>query len=349
MKKVDIKKYTDFCKAACMYYGFPEDISEQTARLLVKTDKLGIFTHGTFGLKLYLQKVTEGGMASDVRPEVVSEGPSWAVVDGKNGMPVYNLYYGVEKAMEKAAETGVSYVGVKGSGHCGACGVYSIEAAERGYIALVMSVSSNCMHVPGGRGRAIGNSPLSYAFPAGKHRPVFMDIAMSLVAGTKITRARLAGEPIPEGWIYDYDGKPTTDYNKPYAFAPMAGHKGYCLAFMVEVLCAVLTGGGILSEQKLWSNLSVVPDFSHCCIVIDTRQIMDMETFEARMAQAINELATFPRAEGCDRIWLPGEKEWEHFEKAEKEGLYLPDDIVKRMTELSQITGIPIEDCFVGD
>ncbi len=346
MQRVDIPKYTEFCKKACMFYGFDEDIAQRTAELLVRTDCFGIFTHGTFGLKLYLEKVTAGGMRSDARPVVEKSGPSWAVVDGCNSMPVFNTWFGLKTAMQLAAETGVAYVGVRHSGHMGACGVYSVEAAEQGFIALVMSVSSNCMHIPGAKGRNIGNSPFSYAIPAGAHRPVFMDIAMSTVAGTKITRARMAGQPIPEGWIYDYDGQPTTDYNSPYAFAPMAGHKGYCLSFMVECLCAVLTGGGILSEQKLWSKLPDVPDFSHCCIVIDVKQLMDTGLFEARMTQAINEIASAPKADGSDRIYLPGEMEWERYDKAMSEGLILPDDILERMQGLSQLTGIPLSDCF---
>ena len=340
MQKVDLEKYIDFCKKACMHYGFDEDISQKTAELLVKTDCFGIFTHGTFGLRKYLDKVPAGGMKSDVRPVIEKEGPSWAIIDGQNGMPIYNTWYGLDVAMKKASETGVAYAGVKNSGHMGACGVYSVEAAEKGYIAIVTSVSSNCMHVPGAKGKNIGNSPFSYAIPAGDHKPVFMDIAMSVVAGTKIRRAREAGQPIPEGWIYDMNGNPTTDYYNPYAFAPMAGHKGYCLSFMVECLAAVLTGGGILSEQKLWSVPDAVPNFSHCCIVIDVKKMMDMELFESRMAQAINEIANAPKADGSDRVYLPGEMEWERYDKVMKDGLVLPDDIAAEMQKLAENTGL---------
>ena len=113
-----------------------------------------------------------------------------------------------------------------------------------------------------------------------------------------------------------------------------------------NVLCSVLTGGGILSEQKLWSQLPVVPNFSHCCIVIDIKKMMGMDTFEARMAKAITEIASAPKADDVDRIYLPGEMEWERYEKAEKEGLYLPDDIIGRMTELGELTGLQLSDCF---
>lgn len=347
MQRVDIARYIQFCKQACMHYGFAEDIAQRTAELLVRTDCFGIHTHGTFGLKLYLDKVPAGGMRSDVQPVIEREGPGWAIIDGQNGMPIYNTWFAMDEAIQKAKTTGIGYAAVKNSGHMGACGVYTVGAAEQGCIALVMGVSSNCMHIPGAKGRNIGNSPFSYAIPAGKHRPVFMDIAMSAVAGTKITRARMAGEPIPEGWIYDYDGKPTTDYNQPYAFAPMAGHKGYCLSFMVECLCAVLSGGGILSEQKLWSKPDAVPNFSHCCIAIDVGQMMNMDLFAARMAQAINEIASAPLAEGSDRIYLPGEMEWERYEKTEKDGLYLPDDVLARMQQLAENTGLNLEDCFI--
>ena len=330
-----------------MHYGFPEDISRKTAELLVRADRFGILTHGTYRLRQYLDKVPAGGMNSSTRLQIEKEGPSWAIVDGNNSMPAYSTWFGLDTAMKKASETGISYVGVKNSGHMGACGVYSVEAAEKGYIAIVMSVSCMNMHVPGAKGPIVSNAPLSYAFPAGDRHPVFMDIAMSVVSGTKITRAKEAGEPIPEGWIYDMDGNPSTNYNEPYAFAPMGGHKGYCLSFMVECLCTVLTGGGILSEQKLWVDPEVVPNFSHCCIVIDVKKLMNMDLFTTRMAQAITEISSAPKAEGVERIYLPGEMEWERYDRTEAEGLLLPDDIVAEMTRLSQNTDIPLDDCFL--
>lgn len=347
MARVDINRYTDFCRRAILHYGFDETVAQKTAELLVRTDCFGVFTHGTFGLKPYLDKVPAGGMRSDVLPRIDREGAGWSIIDGQNGMPIYNTWFGMEQAMHKADACGIGYAGVYGSGHMGACGVYASEAARRGYIAIVTGVSSNCMHIPGAKGRNIGNSPFSYAIPARNGKPVFMDICMSAVAGTKITRARMAGQPIPEGWIYDYDGNPTTDYNKPYAFAPMAGHKGYGLSLMVECLAAVLSGGGILSQQQLWSKPEAIANFSHCCIAIDVKQLMDTDLFMQRMSHLIDEITDSPRAEGTDRIYLPGDIEWERFDRTQRDGLELPEDVMARMRILAENTGLNINDCII--
>ena len=345
MKKVDVRKYEEFCCAACMQQGFPEDVARETARLLVRTDRFGIFTHGTYGLRKYLHKVPAGGMDPDARPEIVREGPGFAVIDGHNGMPMYTAIQGIRTGMEKASRTGTAYIGIRGSGHCGACGVYAVEAAEKGFFAIFASVSSNCMSVPGGKGKSIGNSPFAYAFPNTHGDPVFMDIAMSQVAGTKIRMAREAGKPIPPGWIVDSEGRPTTDYFSPYSFVPMAGHKGYCLSFMVEGLAAILSGGAILSAQKLWSVPEAVPEFSHFCIVIDVDKVIGLESFSGRIEAAGRELHESPKAAGSDRIWLPGEMEWQRCKKSEN-GLELPDDVYAEMERLAEETGLDLAACL---
>ena len=347
MKKVNVKAYEGFCAKACEQAGLKPEAARETARLLVRTDRFGVFTHGTYGLRKYLHKIPAGGMDPKAEPEVVREGPSFAVIDGHNGMPMVTGITGIRKGIEKARATGAAYVGMRGSGHCGACGVYAVEAAEQGFFAIFASVSSNCMAVPGGKGRLIGNSPFAYAFPNGDGHPVFMDICMSEVAGTKIRRAREAGQPIPLGWICDSEGNPTTDYFAPYTFLPMAGHKGYCLSFMVEGLAAILSGGAILSAQKLWSVPEAVPAFSHFCIVIDPAQVTGAETYEAGIRTACDELHTAPKAAGHDRIWMPGEMEWERSDAAEN-GLCLPDDVWAEMEKLAGETGLDLESCVIG-
>ncbi len=348
MKRVDIVKYEDFCRNVCMQYGFSENVARETARLLVKTDRFGIFSHGTYGLRKYLKKVPAGGMSPDTVPEIVHDGKGFAVIDGRNGMPMYIAEQSVLVAMEKAAETGCAYVGVRNSGHCGACGVYAVEAAEKGFFAIFASVSSNCMSIPGGKGKSIGNSPFAYAFPNSHGDPVFMDIAMSQVAGTKIRMAREAGKPIPLGWIVDNDGNPTTDYFSPYSFLPMGGHKGYCLSFMVEGLAAILSGGAILSAQKLWSVPEAVPAFSHFCIVIDVDKIIGLDTFSTRLESAGKELHESPKASGSDKIWLPGEMEWQHFKQSEKV-LDLPDDVFAEVEKLAKETCQDLKSCLIND
>jgi len=111
------------------------------------------------------------------------------------------------------------------------------------------------MIAPGSKGKVLGTNPIAYAAPAGDELPVYLDIATSAVAATKIFSAKALGKQIPDNWLVDENGRPTTDpsqYPAKGAQLPMAGHKGYGLAVMVEILSAVLTGAAILSGVKSW-------------------------------------------------------------------------------------------------
>ncbi len=351
-QRVDVEKYTCFCEAACLHYGLSADAAAITARLLVRTDQFGTWTHGTLNLLLYLQKIPVGGIDAMAEPEVVVDGPAYAVIDGHNAMAVYSGYKGLEIGMQKARESGVAYVGIRHSGHYGACGVYAVTAAEQGFIALVMSNTVPNMAAPGGKGAVIGNSPIAYAVPAGPHRLVFLDIATSQVAGMKVINKIKAGESIPEGWIVDKDGQPTTHVTMDeilagqWALSPMGGHKGYGLSFFIEVMCAVLTGGATF-QVKNWMNPSQVADVSHSLILIDVSKFMSLDAFSERMAEAIGFIAGHPTVDENGRIFLPGEMEWERYEKSVAEGMVLPDLVAQNARALADLIGYDFEKCVI--
>lgn len=346
MIKVDAVKYEEFCKAACMKMGLSEAVADATAHYLVRTDKLGTFTHGTPNVLPYLKKVEAGGIVRDANPQVVAEGPAWAVIDGGNGMGYYNARVAMDLGMKKASECGLSYVVVRDSSHYGACGVYAVEGAEKGFITVSATNVAKTMTVPGGKGGIIGNAPFSYAVPAGKKHPmVFLDIATSNIAGMKVNRARTAGEQVPPGCIVDENGLPTTDPNTNWSLYPLGGHKGYGIAFFIEVLTSIIGGGKIL-DIPLWiKDAPTVCPYSHMFLFIDTKAFMAMDMFADRMDEAVEQIANAPKAQGSDHIYLPGEMEWARYEKAEAEGLMLPDDIESNARELAAWLDLDFDAC----
>ncbi|MCL2059173.1 MAG: Ldh family oxidoreductase [Oscillospiraceae bacterium] len=343
MKKVNINAYEVFCKNACEKAGLMPEVALQTARLLVRTDMLGIYTHGTLNLYSYLKLVADDKIKASALPEVASEAATWAVVDGHWGIGMYNGWFGLQKGIELARKSGMSYVGIRNSSHYGACGIYAVEAAEAGMLAIVMSNTTKNMSVPGGKGRVIGNSPFAFSTPAGSHRPVFVDIATSNVAGMKVTNAAEEGKQIPEGWIYDAEGNPSTDPATPgYSLVPLGAHKGYCLSFFIEIFTSILAGGMIFGPAQ---NQNV----SHSLMLIDVGQIMELPDYVRRVQGAIEEIAGSPKMAPDGRIYLPGEMEWDRYEKAEREGLPLTDLIVNHSKQLADMTGLgnEFDKCFL--
>lgn len=347
---VDYRRFEVFCESVCLKYGIQPEPARITAHMLVRTDMLGIFTHGTYSLKAYLDKIGAGGIDANALPEVVYEGVSWAIVDGHNGIAPYNNYYGLGMALRKAKEAGVAYVCIRGSGHYGAPGIYAIEAAEQGMLAIVMSNTPKNMTAPGTCGDTCGNNPIAYSVPCADRRPIFMDIGLSTVNGTKIKRVLDSGATeLPLGWIVDGKGKPTTDATiTDWHMAPMAGHKGFCISMLVDILSAVVSGGGLMYETKLWRAPATVPDTSHAIILLNVAQIIGLDNFKKRMKLVADDFLASPKADGVEKLYLPGDKEWAHYEHVLKNGLELPEDIFKQMIEMAEITGEDFDSCIVS-
>ena len=343
---VQPERYEAFCRAACEKAGLAPEVADATAHYLVRTDLFGIYSHGTLNLLPYLNKLEAGGIVRDARPELVAEGPAWAVVDGHNGMGLYNSRWAMEIGMKKAREVGLSLVMVRNSSHYGACGVYAVEGAEQGFITLTATNVAKTMTVPGGKGGIIGNSPFSYAVPAGKHPIIFLDIATSTIAGMKVNRARTAGEQVPPGCIVDENGLPTTDPNTDWALYPLGGHKGYGIAFFIEVMTSILSGGQVL-DIPLWiKDAPTVCPYSHVFFFVDVQGIMGQALFGSRVDQAAAEIAGSPKAQGSDRIYLPGEMEWERCADAMANGLKLPDDVADNCRQTAATYGLDFEACL---
>jgi len=346
MVRVNYKAYMDFCSMAAHAAGFSKEVSDATAYYLVRTDMFGIYSHGTLNLLPYLEKAMAGGIILDARPEVVSDGPAWAVVDGHDGMGFWNARFAMELGMKKAKTCGIAYVTVRNSSHYGACGVYAVDGAEKGFITLSASNVAKTMTVPGGKGGIIGNSPFSYAVPSGGHPPVFLDIATSNIAGMKVNRAKTAGVQVPPGSIVDENGLPTTDPNSNWALYPMGGHKGYGIAFFIEVLTSIINGGVVL-DIPLWiKSMPTVCPYSQMFWFVDVATIMEPKLFGERMEAAIKQISESPKADGSERIYLPGEMEWERYADAVAHGLALPDDIEANARELSSRFGLDFSCCL---
>ncbi len=342
--RVSVESLESYCAQALRQAGLPDDSARTTAKVLATIDTWGIFSHGTKQLRNYLLKVRAGGINPGATPTVVTEGRSWAMMDGNRAMAMVSSTMAMDLAIRKAKDNAFGYVGVKNSTHFGAAGYYATMAVEYDMIGIAMSNVDTNMTVPGARGSVIGNNPFAYAVPAGKELPIFLDIAMSTVAAGKIYSAQASGKPIPDTWLVDAEGLPTTDishYPHVGSLLPMAGHKGYGLAVLIEVLAAVLTGAGITSEVKSWMlDLGLPTDEGHAFFAIDVGVLMPVDQFKERVDRMIRSIRTAPTAKGSDRIYLPGELEWERRKIALAVGLELPDDVWTNLATIGQEAGI---------
>lgn len=347
MKKIPTKEqFTKFVIDSLLKEGMSREYSEMTAEVLVTTDMFGTHSHGTKNLHNYIKKMRLDGMKMDGDIEIINQGVAFTLIDAANIIGMVPATKAMELAIKKSETTGIAISVVKNAAHFGAAGYYALMAAKANKIGIVFSNVDANMTIPGARGKVIGNNPLAYAVPSGKYPPIFLDIAMSNVASLKVIKAKHDKQSIPMDWIVDGDGKPTDDpsnYPEAGAMQPLAAHKGYGLALMTEILTGVLSGGGVMGEVPSWLfSLAEPNNVSHTFISIDVDKFTGSDNFSARIEQMIDKLHETPKAQGSDRIYYPGEMEWDNYARNEKQGITLPPDVLAALEDLSADNGIEL-------
>jgi ureidoglycolate dehydrogenase (NAD+) len=338
--RVEAERLAAFCVEALTQVGVGKAEAQTTAEVLVTTDTWGIFTHGTKNLRGYIRRIRGGGISSKAVPEMAREGPAWAVIDGNSGLGMVTSVFAMRTAVAKAKSAGIGYAGVRNSCHFGAAGYYASLALGEDIIGVAMCNDTPTVTAPGARQAVLGSNPLAFAVPAGSEKPILMDMATSTVAGGKVFAAAMRGEKIPEDWLVDANGVPTNDptlFPEAGTLTPMAGHKGYGLALFIEILSGVLSGASIAQHILSWSFADATLATGHgaAFMAIDINAMMPIDEFKQRVDQTIREIRAAPRTKGVERIYLPGEMEWERREKALANGIELPEDVAKSLQALA--------------
>jgi ureidoglycolate dehydrogenase (NAD+) len=338
--RVSVADLEAYCVTAMLKAGMREEDARTTAHVLVTSDTWGVYTHGTKQLRPLLIHMRDGGLDPYAAPQIIAEGPSWVHIDGHYAMPPVTAVMAMQMAIGKAHASGIGFSGVMHSSHFGAAGYYAMLAAQADMIGLAMTNVDPFMTVPGAKGRVLGTNPITYAIPTGKEHPVFLDMATSTVAASKVFAAEHLGKPIPDTWIVDREGKPSTnpaDLLQGGAMQPMAGYKGYGIALLIEILAGVLTGALYTSDLKTWIiDTGEHINQGHAFLAIDPQIMMPVADFKARMDDLVTRIRATPTAPGAQRIYLPGEMEWERREDALANGIPLPEDVITYLRNMGQ-------------
>jgi len=339
---IDPVKLAEFATAVYAAQGVPEADAQLIADTLVQADLWGHQSHGVLRLGWYLDRLRNRVMNPVTTPEFVVDAGGLAVIDGHDGVGHVLAKLAAEEATKRAKIHGIAAVGVRMSNHFGTCMYYTLMGARAGCVMMLSSNGGPAMAPWGGRKKIVGTNPWSIAAPAGRHAPFVVDMANTGVARGKIYLARNKRQPIPEGWAITADGAPTTD---PQAaidgiILPMAGHKGYAIAAMVDMLSGVLTGSGFLSAVHSPYKTAEKSNCGHFMMAINIEVMQPLTEFNARMEQFVAEIKSVPLAQGFDEVFYPGEMEARNDARHRKEGLQLPDDTIADLKCIAAETGL---------
>jgi LDH2 family malate/lactate/ureidoglycolate dehydrogenase len=342
--RVDTGRLRRFVSAVYEDAGLSPQDAAVAAEAMVRTDERGQPTHGVWFLPTYCESLRNGAIRADAKPRILRETPGTAVLDGDDGLGAVVAVRACEIAARKAREVGVATVLVRNGNHFGAAGYFSLWLAEQGLFGIVAANTAPVVGAPGARRPVIGTQPISYCAPApDEHGPVMLDMALSVVAANRILQAEGRGESIPEGWLNDPDGEPTTDpsrFLQGGALLPMGGHKGYGLGILVEILAAVLSGAAMGSRQTENFEAGRPADIGHWISAFDIDAFMPREEFAARLADLREHVHAVPTAHGAAPLILPGEPEWRHELDTRVNGLELGPDIWSRLVAVAEGRGL---------
>lgn len=320
--------------------GVKENLAERVSDSLVESNLRGVDSHGVMRLPAYVRLIEQGKIRPDSKPIVVRETVATAVVDGGWGFGQVVARRAMEIAIEKARQCGASAVGVIHCNHIGRLGEYSQMAAEEDMIGMIMCNSGPYMGGPGGyvapyggRGRVFSTNPLSVALPTSGGPPFVLDFSTSKAAEGKIRLAKEKGEKIPEGWLVDKHGRPSTNPADLYdggAMLPIAEHKGYALAMLIDILSGPLTGAHCTSSPKFeGGNASLIQ-------VLDIKTFTSFKEFKEKVSELVDKVRSSPLAVGFDRILMPGEPELIAKEERLRTGIDVSDETWKEIVETAK-------------
>ncbi|CBG75805.1 putative malate dehydrogenase [Streptomyces scabiei 87.22] len=334
----------NFAAATAEAHGVPAVDARLLADTLVTAELWGHPSHGMLRLPWYLDRLASGATTAVAAPVTVTDSGAVLVVDGCDGLGQVLTSRAVTWGVERARRHGISAVAVRNSGHFGTAAYFTRKAAEQGCVALLATNASPAMAPWGGREKSVGTNPWSIAAPGGRHGTVVMDIANTAVARGKIYHARERGEAIPDGWAADAGGVPTNDPRRAIEglILPMAGHKGYAISFMFDVLAGVLTGSAFGTAVVGPYQPTGRSGVGHLLICVDIAAMADPAEFETRMEALIEETKAVPAAPGTAEIFVPGEPEARTAERLRSEGITLTDDTWTSLGRIADATAVPL-------
>ena len=334
----------EFGTGVLVALGVPEDDAALVADSLVQADLWGHQSHGFLRLPWYAARLRSGAMRAITVPEVLSDTGPLLLLDGRDGIGQVLADRARELAVQRARRFGVGVVGVRNSNHFGTAMYFTRRAAADGCVSVLTTNASPAMAPWGGREKVLGTNPWSIAAPGPGGRVVAVDIANTAVARGKIYLAKNRGEPIPETWAMGPDGAPTTDAAEGVlgVILPMAGHKGYAITFLMDVLSGALTGSGVGSEVHGPYEAAARSRCGHLFLALDPAAFGDREGYEGRVEQLIAEVKGVPLAQGFDEVFYPGEVE----DRAEAAtlaagGVLLAEQSLGDLRGLAAETGVP--------
>tara|TARA_Y100000590_G_scaffold166901_1_gene191123 strand:- start:108 stop:1118 length:1011 start_codon:yes stop_codon:yes gene_type:complete len=305
------------------------------AEALVNAELVGAPSHGLSRLKMYCDRINK--KVINPRPKIKIKKISQSIthIDANNSIGFVAADIGIKKAIKNAKKTGIGLVGIKNSGHYGLSGYYAEQAVKKNLIAFAFTNAPPAIAPHGALKSLFGTNPICFGTPTASKVPFILDTSVSMINRGKIRVAARVGKKIPADVALDKFGKPTTDAKKALLGVqlPIAGFRGSGLAWMVDILSGVFTGGNHGGKVKdPFDDFSGPQNIGHLFIVMKSN--LFVSNFNKRIKTNINQVKKLPKIKGLNEILYPGQNKFKRYKKNLKKNIKINDTLKKDLESL---------------
>ena len=327
MKTIILKKkiYKIFKK-----YNLSTSHAKICANALINAELVGAYGHGLSRLRMYCERISKKVINPKPKIKVKKISQSIVHIDADNSIGFVAADFAIKKAIECAKKTGIGLVAVKNSGHYGLSGYYAEQAVKKNLITMIYTNAPPAIAPYGAKKSLFGTNPICFGSPTGAKVPFILDTAIAKLNRGKIRFAARNNQKIPEGVALDKFGKPTTDAKKALEGVqlPIAGFRGSGLAWMVDILSGVLTGGNHAGKVKdPFDDFSGPQNIGHLFITFKTNLFVN--NFNIRIKDNIKTIKRLPKIKGIKEIMYPGQNKYKRFKMNSKKEINI-SEVVKK-------------------
>jgi LDH2 family malate/lactate/ureidoglycolate dehydrogenase len=340
--RVPAPELREFTKGVFVAAGLPAEDAALEAEVLVWANLRGVDSHGVLRIPWYVELVDRGDINPRPNIRVEKETAATVLLDGDHAFGPVVTRVAMRRAIEKARGAGIGWVVIRNTTHQGAMAYYALMAVEAGMAGVAIVCSPPNMAPFGARAAGVHNSPISIAVPAGRHRPLCIDMATSVAAGGKLSLARDKGIPLPPGWALDAEGQPTTDARRAKILLPFGGPKGSGLAMMFETLTSLMVGNPLLGPSLSGEPGAARHRQNSVVAALDIASFTDLAAYRAEVDRVIDGVKALPRAEGVAEVLVVGEPEDRCMEERSRHGVPLPAGTVENLRAVAARFRVPL-------
>ena len=331
-----IKKLKNIINKIFVSHGVTKKHASICSEAIINAELVGAPSHGLSRLKMYCDRIKSKLINPKPKIKIKKISQSIAHIDANNSIGFVAADLAIKTAIKNAKKTGISLVGVKNSGHYGLSGYYAEQAVKHNLIAFCFTNAPPAIAPHGSRKSLFGTNPICFATPTSSKIPFILDTSVSVINRGKIRVAARTGKKIPQGVALDKFGKPTTDAKKALSGVqlPIAGFKGSGLAWMVDILSGVLTGGNHGGKVRdPFDDFSGPQNIGHLFLVMKPNLFVG--NYSQRIKENIKRIKRLPKLKGVKKIYYPGENKYSRYISNLKKNILIPKNILEDLEKLN--------------